>query len=413
MTGPRRVLIVGVNVAGVQAAERLRALGYDGSLTLLDADADAPYNRPPLSKEFLAGEVDEDDIKLLSDGDLDALDASIWRGVQARGLDVHRRIVDTSNGDLHYDALLISTGATAVVPDAWSGFRGVHGLRTLADAREIRDALTTGTPRVVVVGGGLIGCEVASSARKLGLDVTLVEADTRLLGRLLPDALAAPVARMHLDRGVHLLCDATVRQLHGTGAATGAGVTPDTGGTVSGVELVDGRVLPADLVVVGIGARPNTQWLASSGLALRDGVLTDAALRAAPGVFAAGDVARVRPLVDHDGDRAEHWTNARQHGSLAAAAILDRLDENAAEVPPYVWSDQYDRRLQVFGTAFGDRMHTLSSEDDGQYVTLVGAAGRVVGAVGFGARGFAKAKKFVSASTDWSDVAPPGSEVTA
>ena len=400
MTGPRLVLIVGVNVAGVQAAERLRALGYDGSLTLLDADVEAPYNRPPLSKEFLAGEVDEDDIKLLSDRDLDALDANVWRGVQARSLDMHRRVVDTSNGDLPYDALLISTGATAFVPNAWSAWKGVHGLRTLTDAREIRGALSRGTPRVVIVGGGLIGCEVAAGARKLGLDVTLVEADTRLLGRLLPDVLATPVARMHLDHGVHVLCGATVRQLRGTGGTHGIG------GTVTGVELVDGRVLPADLVVVGIGARPNTRWLTGSGLALRDGVLTDAALRAAPDVFAAGDVARVRSLVDHEGDRAEHWTNARQHGSLAAASILDRLDDDATDVPSYVWSDQYDRRLQVFGTAFGDRVHTLRHEDDGQYVTLVGAAGRVVGAVGFGARGFAKAKKFVSASTAWSDVAP-------
>ncbi len=394
MTSLRRVLIVGANVAGVQAVERLRALGYDGSITLLDADADAPYNRPPLSKEFLAGEVDEDDIKLLSDSDLAALGADICRGVRARGLDVTRKVVDTTTGDLAYDALLISTGATAFVPDAWSALRGVHGLRTLGDAREIRDALTTDAPRVVVVGGGLIGCEVAASVRKLRLDVTLVEADTRLMGRLLPDALAAPLIQMHRDQGVDVLCSAKVRQLHGAG------------GAVTGVELVDGRVLPADLVVVGIGARPNTQWLETSGLALRDGVLTDAELRAAPGVFAAGDVARVRPLVDleHDGARAEHWTNARQHGSLAATSILGQTREDATEVPPYVWSDQYDRRLQVFGTAFGDRMHTLSSEDDGQYVTLVGDADRVVGAVGFGARGFAKAKKFVSASTAWSDV---------
>ena len=128
-------------------------------------------------------------------------------------------------------------------------------------------------------------------------------------------------------------------------------------------------------------------------------MLTDAALRAAPGVFAAGDVARVRPLVDQAGDRAEHWTNARQHGSLVAASILSRLEQNATEVPPYVWSDQYDRRLQVFGTAFGEYVHTLSNEDDDRYVSLVGAGGRVVGAVGFGGRGFNKAKKFVSAST--------------
>ena len=212
MTGPRRVLIVGVNVAGLQAAERLRALDYDGSLTLLDSDVDAPYNRPPLSKEFLAGEVDEDDIKLLSDSELDALDANIWRGVEARGLDLHRQVVDTSNGELPYDALLISTGATAFVPDSWSAWRGVYGLRTLDDARLIRGELTAGSPRVVVIGGGLIGCEVAASARKLGLDVTLVEADSRLFARLLPLAFATAVARMHVDRGVRVLLDAAVRQ---------------------------------------------------------------------------------------------------------------------------------------------------------------------------------------------------------
>ena len=391
---PRRVLIVGVNVAGVQAAERLRALGYDGSLTLLDADAEAPYNRPPLSKEFLSGDVDEDDIKLLSDSDLDALDANIWRGVRAVSLDQQRRVVDTTNGDLPYDALLIATGATAFMPQAWTAWQGVHCLRTLADARDIRDAWSSHAPRVVVVGGGLIGCEVAASARTLGLDVSLVEGDTRLLGRLLPDSLSSTIERMHLDHGVRVLCSSAVRNLEGRD------------GTVSGVELADGQMLPADLVVVGIGARPNTQWLEGSGLALDDGVLTDAALRAAPGVFAAGDVARVVRPAGRDGHRAEHWTNARQHGSLAAASILEQIDDSAADIPAYVWSDQYDERVQVFGTAFGDQMHTLSRDGDRRSLTLVGAAGRVVGVVGIGTRGFAKAKKLVSASTPWSDAIP-------
>jgi len=401
VTSPRRVLIVGLNVAGLQAAERLRALGFDGSMTLLDADVDAPYNRPPLSKEFLAGELDENDIKLLSDSDLKALDPHILLGVQARGLDLQRKVVDTSNGDIAYDALLISTGSAAFVPMTWSSWRGVHVLRSLSDARAIREALSAGAHRVVVVGGGLIGCEVAATARLLGLDVTLVEADTRLLGRLLPDTLSAPIARMHLDQGVHVRCNAAVRRLQGVN------------GEVTAVELVDGPVLPADVVIVGIGARPNTEWLVTSGLTLRDGVVTDDALRAAPDVYAAGDVARVCPPSDREGERVEHWTNARQHGALAAASMLDRLDEHAPESHPYVWSDQYGRRLQVFGTAFGDQLHTVS-EGDGQHVTLVGAQGWVVGSVGYGgARRFAKAKKLVNAGTPWSDIFRNGSEVPA
>lgn len=392
MTGVHDVVIVGANMAGVQAVESLRALGYGGRLTLVDADPDAPYNRPPLSKDLLAGDLGEEDIRLLSAADLKSLDVNLMTGVHARGLDMDKRLLHTSAYALPYDRLLIATGSAAVIPRGWDRASGVLALRTLEHARQVRAALLTGSPRVVVIGGGLIGCEVAATAREMGLEVTLIEAAPSLLSRILPPTLSEPVAQAHGEHGVRVLCNATVGALQGSAH-------------IEAVELVDGRSVAADLVVVGVGARPETGWVADSRLTVRDGICTDLDLRAAQDVFAAGDVARVVGPAGGNGARVEHWTNARRHGAVAAAGLLDQPGDRSATSDSYVWSDQYGVRLQIMGACSGTATHTLHADSAGAHaVTLIGDNGVVVGAVGYGAGRFQKAKKLVAAAARWSDV---------
>ena len=393
MSAVRDVVIVGANVAGIQAVESLRARGYDGRLTVIDSDADAPYNRPPLSKELLAGELDEDDIALLSASELAQLDVDLLAGTCVDSVDPHHARVQAGALSLHYDQLLIASGSTPLIPKGWDALLGVHPLRTLEDARRIGRELHTGRPNLVVVGGGLIGCEVASTARKLGLDVTLVEAGATLLNRLLPRRLVDPLALAHHENGVRIVCNAQVRCLVGHDR-------------VAAVELNDGRLIPADLVVLGLGARPNVEWLQSSGLPIRDGVLTDGSLRVTDTIFAAGDVARVVNAHGSEaGHRAEHWTNARQHGGLVATSMLGNCVVGDAALPPYVWSDQYDIRLQIVGDVWGEHTHAMRMDrETGHHLTLIGRNGVVTGAVCLGpVAGFVKARSLVNSSAKWAD----------
>jgi 3-phenylpropionate/trans-cinnamate dioxygenase ferredoxin reductase component len=393
MTSLQRIAVIGANVAGIQTVESLRTYGYDGELIVLDADPEAPYNRPPLSKEYLAGGSDEDDISLIEEDELRQLDVDLRAGCRAINLDLGRRLVRTSADPVPFDRLVIATGSAPIVPSAWSGLDGICPLRTVEDARVLRTALRSGSPRVVVIGGGLIGCEVAASARSMGLDVTLVNAGQSLLRRVLPPVLAAPLGRAHRSHGVRVITGRSVISVQGSPA-------------VAGVELDDGTMLDADVVVVGIGARPQTAWLRDSGLPVSDGIVTDRNLQASGTVFAAGDIARVTGTAGPPGTRAEHWTSARRQGTAAAAAVLGRPHQPDSLASTYVWSDQYGVRLQVFGSAHGDAYHqTELDADTGRHLTLVGRAGRVAGAVSYGSSGFAKAKRLVTAGTSWREAA--------
>ncbi|MGW6488130.1 NAD(P)/FAD-dependent oxidoreductase [Streptomyces sp. NPDC055056] len=331
----RTVTVVGASLSGLYAARELRAQGFDGRLVIVGAEPHLPYDRPPLSKDFLTGHAGEDQLALTDAEESARLDATWLLGVGARDLDTRGRAVVLGDGrTVPTDGVVVATGASARgLPG--DGLPGVHTLRTLDDARALRAELTAGPGRVVVVGGGFVGAETASSCTVLGHDVTVVEAaPLPLVPQLGPD-MAAVCAALHRRAGTRLVTGASVAGFRAGGAAPGA---------VTGVELSDGRVLPADIVIVGIGAVPNTGWLVGSGLRLQDGVVCDAGCATAlPNVVAVGDVARV------DGSRAEHWTSATEQPRAAVASLLAGRTVESARPLPYFWSDQYGARIQFAG----------------------------------------------------------------
>ncbi|MBP2703048.1 FAD-dependent oxidoreductase [Microbispora sp. RL4-1S] len=349
----RSVAVVGASLAGLWAARALREQGFDGRLTLIGAEPHRPYDRPPLSKEFLAGTMTEADLALEDAGeDLGAE----WRlGVPAAGL--------TPRGSAGYavtlgdgtsvaaDGVVIATGATArSLP--WN-LPGVHTLRTLDDARALRADLVPGR-RLVVVGAGFVGAEVAATAHSLGLDVTIVEIAPAPSARALGSRMGHALAGLHEDRGVRVLCGVAVR------AVTG-------GDRVDGVLLDDGRSLPADVVLAGIGASPAVGWLAGSGVDLcgdsgdpggssggsGGGVRCDAGgATNLPGVVAVGDCAAWYDPGLGRHHRVEHWTGAVRRPETAARTLLSGgAAEPGAPEPPYLWSDQYGLRVQFAGHA--------------------------------------------------------------
>ncbi|MFC6067186.1 NAD(P)/FAD-dependent oxidoreductase [Streptomyces ochraceiscleroticus] len=329
----RTVTVVGASLAGLYAARALRSQGFDGRLVIVGDECHRPYDRPPLSKDFLRGTTGQDGLALADAEEVAELDAEWLLGTRAAALDAGGRSVTLENGrSLATDGVVIATGAT---PRRLPGpeLAGVHTLRSLDDAQALRDDLAGGPVRVVVIGGGFIGAEVASSCAALGHDVTVVEAAPLPLLPQLGEEMAGVCAKLHGDHGVTLVT--------GTGVAALRG---ESGGRVTGVELADGRVLPADTVVVGIGVRPNTDWLAGSGLPLDDGVVCDAGcVTALPHVVAVGDVARV------DGSRTEHWTSATEQAATAVHNLLAGETLLAHRTVPYFWSDQYGVRIQFAG----------------------------------------------------------------
>lgn len=361
----KTVAVVGASLAGLWAARALRSQGYDGRLVLIGEEPHRPYDRPPLSKEFLAGSVDAS--ALLLEGDGEDLDAQWLLGATAVGLDPRVRTVLLRGGrTVAADGVVVATGAAARRLPGSGGMAGVHVLRTLDDARALRAELAHGG-RLVVVGGGFIGAEVASTACALGLDVTVVEAAPVPLGGTLGPAMARVVASLHSDHGVRLVCGAGVRALSG-------------GSRVGAVLLDDGRSIPADTVVVGVGARPCTEWLAGSGLALDDGVTCDADGRTnLPGVVAVGDCASWYDPVAGRHVRAEHWTAARERPEAAVAALLGTTWRQPAR-PGYFWSDQYGVRIQFAGQAAGADAVTVEEGDpaDRSFLAVYRQAGATV-----------------------------------
>jgi NADPH-dependent 2,4-dienoyl-CoA reductase/sulfur reductase-like enzyme len=381
------ILVVGASVAGVRAVQALRAGGYDGHVTLAGDEPHHPYDRPPLSKEMLAAAGDGAPVPLLSAEEMDKLDVDLRRGLRAASLDPLAHAVRAEDGQtLFYDELVIATGLMPRTLPCGS-VRGVHTIRTADDAAAVRAALAR-TPRVVVVGAGFIGAELASMAREYGCPVTVVEVQPVPMTQLLGPEVGQLLADLHAEHGVRLQTGVSV-----------AGLESDAG-TVSGVLLSDGQVLPAELVIVGIGARPATGWLASSGLPVSDGIDCDEHLRVlgVPHIHAAGDVARWPHPLYGEPLRIEHWTNANEHAAIVAADILG-LPAPRAQLP-YVWSDQYGHRIQIVGRpATGSVAAVQGTATDGQLVALyAGPDGRLVGAVVMDdARTFMKARKAVAA----------------
>ena len=373
----RSVAIVGMSLAGLRAAETLRRAGFDGRISAIGAETHLPYDRPPLSKELLAGRWQPDEVLLRKQG-VDDLDLD-WRlGSRAVRLDLGERCIGLADGArVDFDGLVISTGSEPRVlpaPDGAPPLDGVFVLRSLDDALAIRSRLDA-QPRVVVIGAGFIGSEVAATCRGRGLDVTVLEALPQPMVRGLGTEIGAVCAALHRDNGVDLRLGVSVEAIEGDGR-------------VERVRLADGAVIDADVLVVGIGVRPVTDWLEGSGLTLSDGVVCDETLLAAPGVVAAGDVARwPNPLFDGESMRLEHWTNATEQSVAAAERLLVGDGEPRPFAPvPFVWSDQYDVKIQCVGRFNADdELHVAHGTlAERRFVALFGRAGRLVGALGFG-----------------------------
>ncbi|SEB81868.1 NAD(P)/FAD-dependent oxidoreductase [Streptomyces sp. PAN_FS17] len=355
----RTVAVVGASLAGLSAARSLRKQGYDGRLVVIGAELHRPYDRPPLSKEFLAGTLGEPELALETDDE--DLRAEWLLGTRAVALDHAERTLRLADGrQVRADGFVIATGAAARTLPGSAGLAGVHTLRTLDDARALRDELALGG-RLVVIGGGFIGAEVASTARALGLEVTVVEAAPAPLAGPLGEAMGAVVSALHADHGVALLCGVGVKGLSGERR-------------VDAVLLEDGRTVPADIVVVGVGARPNVEWLEGSGVVLGNGVKCGADGRTSlAGVVAVGDCANWYDPRAGLHRRVEHWTGARERPDAAIAALLaGGAVEPGVPRPPYFWSDQYGVKIQFAGHAAGaDSVTIEDGTPDGRNVLAV------------------------------------------
>ena len=325
---------------------------------MIEGEADLPPDRPPLSKQVLTGEWELERARQPGSDALDALDVDLRFGRRAVRLDVATRTLSLDDDAIvSADAVVLATGSTARRPPIPGIDRaGVHVLRTGADAAALRAGLAVAPKRVLIVGAGFIGLEVAGSARKLGLPVTVVEAFSTPASRVLPPAVGMALAEAAIAAGVDLRTDTSVEALVGAGGDDVEGGDSAQGGDadapVAGARLSDGTVLAADLVLVAVGAAPNSGWLSDTpGITLDDGVLADATCMAAPGIAVAGDLARWW----HQGTgafvRVEHWDNAIEMGRYVGARLMagDRAGVEAYSPVPWLWSDQFGSKFQLAG----------------------------------------------------------------
>jgi 3-phenylpropionate/trans-cinnamate dioxygenase ferredoxin reductase subunit len=394
VTTAARAVVVGAAVAGVAAAVALPDAGFDGEVVLLGEERHEPYDRPPLSKQLLRGTSRPEQLRLPGAAQLREREVELRLGTRATGLDLEQRELELEGGDrLPFDGLIVATGSVPKRLPGQPDLPGLHMLRTIDDAVALRAELV-GARRVGVVGAGFIGLEVASEARALGAAVTVVDLAPHPLARVFGPEVGARVRRLHDEHGVEFRCGEAIE---------GLAVRE---GRVVGIELADG-VVETDLVVVGIGTVPADAWLAGSGLRIEDGVVCDAELRAAPAVYAAGDVARwEHPIFGPI--RVEHWTTAGEHARVAAHNLaLDLGGAGAsrrADAVPYFWSDQHGVKLQLAGWIAGsDAIAELEGEGV-RSATLFGREGRLVGALALDWPAFvARQRRAIGAGTRWED----------
>lgn len=365
------VLVVGASAAGLATVEALRRRGYEERVTVLGAEAHLPYDRPPLSKQVLAGSWAPGQTGLRTPDALSALDAEFMLGDPAVRLDARARTVSTESGrTLTADAVVLATGLRPRTLPGQDGLAGVHVLRTLDDALALRAELAP-DKRVVVVGDGVLGAEIAATVCGLGVPVTLAGPQPAPLAYQFGPLVAGLLAELHGARGVHLRLGAAV-----TGLSS-------LEGRVAGVRLATGEELPAEVVVVAFGAAPATDWLAVSGVLCDNGVVCDSRCRAAPGIYAAGDVARWH----HEGLdvllRLENRTNATEQAVAVAGNILG--DDRPYTPVPYFWTHQFDARIHVHGRLSADAEVSIVEGDPaaGRFVAEYREDGRVIGVLGW------------------------------
>ncbi|MEU1246468.1 NAD(P)/FAD-dependent oxidoreductase [Micromonospora arida] len=382
----KHAVVVGASAAGLAAAETLRREGYDGILTLIGAEFDPPYDRPPLSKQILASDWDADRLALRTLEQLTALRLDLRLGVHATGLDRAERVVRLADGTvIPYDGLIIATG---VRPRRLPG-AGAHVLRTLGDALALRRRLRPGT-RLAVVGAGFLGAECAAVARGLGCDVVLLEPAPVPLAQAVGEQVGRVLSEAHRDHGVDLRTGVTVSAV-----------------TDTGVLLAGGELVEADEVLVAIGTQPNTEWLDGSGLEITDGLVCDQYSAAAPGVYGAGDVARWHNPLFGVPMRVEHRTNAAEQGMAAARNLLYPDARKPFAPVPYFWSDQYDLKIHAYGhLRRSDEVAVVDGNlEQRRFVAAYRSGDRLVGAlaVGMPPKAIRPWRQAVATGTAWAD----------
>lgn len=368
----RGIVIVGGGLAAARTAEQLRKSEYTGPIAIVGEESHLPYDRPPLSKDVLHSDLDDVWLKpaeFYADNHI-----TLRLGSAARSLDTAAQTVTLADGTvLGYDELVIATGLVPKRIPSFPDLEGIRVLRSLEEALALRRHASSAR-QAVIVGAGFIGCEVAASLRKLGVDVVLVEPQPAPLASVLGEQVGGLVTRLHRAEGVDVRTGVGVAEVRGSD------------GHVDGVVLTDGSELAADLVVVGIGSRPATDWLEGSGLHVDNGVVCDAAGRtSAPHVWALGDVASWRDATGHQ-VRVEHWSNVAEQARVVVPAMLGQEPPQAVVVP-YFWSDQYDVKIQCLGEPEAtDTVHIV--EDDGRkFLAFYERDGVLAGVVGGGMPG--------------------------
>ncbi|MFB6608952.1 NAD(P)/FAD-dependent oxidoreductase [Agromyces sp. NPDC056379] len=370
MSSASNFVIVGAGLAGASAAKTLREAGFGGSIRLIGAETHHPYIRPPLSKEYLAGTAERDSVFVEPTGWYREHDIDLRLDTVVTALDANAQRIELDSGDsIAYDAVLLATGSTArrlTIPGA--ELHGVRTLRTLDDSEALHEELAKGGRRVVLIGSGWIGMEVAATARTLGNEVTILERDPVPLANALGDELGGMFAELHVEHGVELRTSVVVTEITGEG------------GRATGVRLDDGEHFAADLVLVGVGAVPNLDLARGAGAAIGSGVLTDAALRTdLTNVWAAGDIAEAYHPLAGMRLRSEHWANALHGGAAAARSMLGQLE--SYDDIPYFYTDQYDLGMEYsgFGPLTRDAQIVYRGDRDGrEFISFWVADGRVV-----------------------------------
>lgn len=389
------LVVVGASLAGLRAVEGARRSGYDGRITLIGAEPHLPYDRPPLSKDFLQpSHPATPNLHRTVDHLRDELKVDLLLGRAATALDTGAHLVTLEGGEqVSYTSLVIATGVNARQLAGATHLAGVHALRTLDDAAAIRSALDSGARNVVIVGAGFIGSEVAAAIRGRGLQVTIIEAGPVPLARAVGDRMGAICAGIHARHGTALRCGVGLEAVDGDSR-------------VRSVRLTDGTSLAADLVIVGIGGEPATGWLEGSGLQLDNGVVCDEALNAGvDGVYAAGDVVRwTNPTFDQQ-MRLEHWTTAAEQGAAAARNALAPAEATPFGTVPYFWSDWYSQRLQFVGLPAADEVQMVLGDADSEtFLALYRRGDRVTGALGLDQRKLVmRLRGMIAARATWDE----------
>jgi 3-phenylpropionate/trans-cinnamate dioxygenase ferredoxin reductase component len=368
----KRIVIVGGGLAAARTAEQLRRSAFDGSITIVSAEGHLPYDRPPLSKQVLRSELD--DVTLKPREFYDDNKITLALGCAVRSLDTGAQTVTLDDGSaLEYDEVVIATGLVPRRIPSFPSLPGIHVLRSFDQSMALREEAGAAR-RAVVIGAGFIGCEVAASLRGLGVDVVMVEPQPEPLASVLGEQIGALVSRLHRAEGVDV--------------RTGVGVDSVTGqDRVDRVALTDGSELDTDLVVVGIGSRPATDWLEGSGVEVDNGVVCDRVGRtSAAHVWALGDVASWQNATGHQA-RVEHWSNVAEQARVLVPSLLGQELPSNLVVVPYFWSDQYDIKIQCLGEPEADDVVHLVEDDGRKFLAYYERDGVVAGVVGGGMPG--------------------------